>query len=238
MKKIPLFFLVFLLYPSLAFGLPIDVAGQTLDQNDVIYLLSRQMKVDTEVAALAWSEMDPSKKKEFISHISDVLILAEAGKLRGLAFNSEVQRQLKWDSINTLAKAYVDRVKMDWVVDQKTLDSFYRANLTRYTAPQKILARLGRSFLDGEPRWYSLNELPKEIRVALGENMVLGKLPPVLGSGGQTWNIEILEMNGSQVLPLDDVRERVLRDLRSSFLEKELARLRERFSSKIDIDTN
>lgn len=229
MKKIPFVFFMFF-WASTAFGLPLEIAGQVLEQDDMIYLLSRQMNVSTEVAALAWSDMDQTRKAEFIAHATDVLMLAEAGSLRGLAFNQDVRRQLKWDRINTLAKAYVDRVKMDWVIDENTVETFYKKNLSRYSAPERIFAKLGKLSFDGEPRWYQMTELPTEVRSALEEKISLGKFPPVVASDGQIWQLEVLNLGTSRVLPLSAVRERVLRDIRSSFLDKDISRLRERFS--------
>lgn len=239
MKKIFLLFFIFiLLCPSIALGLPINVAGQALDQDDLIYLLSRQMGVDSEIAALAWTEMNPLEKNNFISHVVDVLVLSEAGSLRGLAFNSDVQRQLKWDRVNTLAKAYIDRVKMDWTVDKSDIEDFYRKNVQRYVGPERILARVGSSLLEKNPRWYPLEKLPKDVRQSLNSRLALGKLAPITGSDGQVWYVEVLEIGGSKVIPLDQVREQVIKDIKSSLLDNELARLKERFSVKPGIDIN
>ncbi len=238
MKKMILFFFMFiLLCPPIAFGLPIDVAGQTLDQEDLIYLLSRQMGVEKDVAALAWTEMDQAERGKFLSHVIDVVVLAEAGNLRGLSFNDDVQRQLRWDRINTMAKAYVDRIKMDWILNDKEIKSFYEKNIQRYVAPVKVLARIDNPPMEGTPRWYRMEELPSDVKNALKNRLILGKLPPFVGGDGQVWSVEILEFGVSAPLPLIQVREQVIKDIKSTLLDEELSRLKNRFSVKMGVDT-
>ncbi len=238
MKKMLVFFFMFILFcPPIAFGLPIDVAGQTLDQEDLIYLLSRQMGVEKDVAALAWTEMGQAERENFSSHVVDVLLLAQAGALRGLSFNDDVQRQLRWDRVNTLAKAYVDRIKMDWLIDNKDIESFYKNNLQRYVAPVRVFARVDIPPLDGTPRWYKIGDLPTDVKKALKNRFVLGKLPPFVAGDGQVWSVEILEFDGSAPLPLTQVREQVIKDIRATLLDQELSRLKNRFSVKVGVDT-
>ncbi len=238
MKKMSLLFLMFiLLCPSIAFGLPIDVAGQTLNKEDLIYLLSRQMGVEKDVAALAWTEMDQAEREKFLSHVIDVLILAEAGNLRGLSFNDDVQRQLRWDKINTMAKAYVDRIKIDWILTDNEIEDFYKKNIQRYVAPVKVLARIDNPPLEGIPRWYKMEELPVEVKNALKNSLILGKLPPFIDVDGKVCNVEILEFGVSAPLPLIQVREQVIKDIKSALLEEELSRLKNRFSVKMGVDT-
>lgn len=236
-KRLLLFFVLMLFCPPIAFGLPMYVAGQSLDQDDLVYLLSRQMGVEKDVAALAWTEMSQVEREDFLSHVVDVLILSEAGMLRGLSFNDDVQRQLRWDKINTLAKAYVERVKMEWVIKDKDINNFYKKNIQRYVAPERILARIVTPSLDGTPRWYRMVELPFEVKAALKDNLVLGKLPPFVGDDGRVWNVEILEFGGSVPLPLAQVRDQVLKDIRSTMLDEELTRLKKRFSLNVGVDT-
>lgn len=238
MKKMLLFFFMLILScPPIAFGLPVDVADQSLDREDLIYLLSRQMGVEKEIAALAWTEMSQAEREGFLSHVIDVLVLAEAGALRGLSFNDDVQRQLRWDRVNTMAKAYIDRIKMDWVISDKNIDDFYRKNIQRYVAPERVLASIATPPLESTPRWYKMEELPPDVRNALKNRLILGKLPPFIGGDGQVWNVEILEFGVSVPLPLVQVREQVIKDIRSNLLDEELSRLKKHFSVKMGVDT-
>ncbi len=227
--------------PSVASEVVLDVAGEKVDQEDVIYLLKRQMGVDGDVAAVTWANMDDEQKKEFLSHVEDVVVLAEAGRLRGLSFNPEVRRELRWDEMNVLAKAYVDRISMNWSLDLNFLEAFYRRNLQRYAIPSRILAKIEKVSGDpsgdriavpsGEPSWYMTADLPGDVKDFIVKNFKLGKLPVIEGSDGGLWRVEILRSEGSRTLPFDVVKDRVARDLQADLLAKDLMRLRARFST-------
>jgi len=211
------------------------VGGQEVTEDDLIYLLSRRMDSSLDVAALAWMGMDSKQRKNFISHVEDVLFLSEASRLRGLGLNQDVVRKIRWDGINTLAKVYIDRIALTWDLSEEALRKYYSSNGEKYRAPERVLAEVrhcGGSY-DGnldteEPRWFSLKDVPDVLKDVFFLDLKLGDVPPVLSSDGDLWIARVLEFQGSRVLPFDVVRDRVREDLKGSYLEKELRRLRGR----------
>ncbi|MCF4151125.1 peptidyl-prolyl cis-trans isomerase [Dethiosulfovibrio sp. F2B] len=230
-------FMVVLLISDLVVAEPCisKVGSQKVTEDDLVYLLSRRMDSDLDVAALAWMGMDSKQRKNFVSHVEDVLFLSEASRLKGLGLNRDVVRKIRWDGINTLAKAYVDRISLTWDLSEEALREFYSSNGERYRAPEKVLAEVRYSGdLDdcdiemGEPRWFSLNDVPDALKEFFFVDLKLGDVPPVRSSDGGLWMARVLEFQGSRILPFDVVEDRVKEDLKGAYLEEELRRLRGR----------
>lgn len=243
MRKIGLFLLLLpFLLSAEAQGDPSDGAGGFADKDDFVYLLSRQMDMECDVAAVAWANMDDEQRKDFMSRVEDVLLLAEAGRMKGLSFNPEVSRELKWDEVNVLAKAYVKRLSMNWTLDGPAIEDFYEKKLKNYSLPERIFAKIerdGKELLSwngpefsGTASWYETGKLPGDLKRFLVRDFVLGKLPEFKSEDGSSWKIEILQAQGNCPLPLDTVKDQVKSDLESELLAQDVARLREQLKTK------
>ncbi|PIE54557.1 MAG: hypothetical protein CSA35_05125 [Dethiosulfovibrio peptidovorans] len=215
-----------------------------ISRDDLIYILSKRMGSDRTIAALALDDLSPSQRRSFLTYVGDVVILSEAARLKGLAFNEDVLRQTRWDTVNTLAKAYVDRLALGWDTHTPALLRFYESNTQKYLAPKRVRA-LVRLCADRDeailyrgrekglkPRWYSFEDTPVPLQKAFFQELRMGDIPPVILPDGSVLVVRVLEYQGQQVLPFEFVQDRVRDALQASYLAHELSRLREKITVK------
>ena len=229
-------------YPAVLFADQnlLKVGKETVSEQDLVYLLSRMTDNNLGVAVLALDGLNSAQKNALLEHVKDVLVLAAAAETHGLALSPSVERQIRWDRVNTLAEAYVARVSSKWDLSDKKLKEYYKGHRDRYTRPIRALVRIqkcpdfnsAKKVLDGfwsenTSKWVNDRNVPLEVSNLLFTSSSLGRMAPIKTFDG-VYAVEVLRYEGQTEAPFSLVRNRIIEDLQKEYLALEIRKLKQK----------
>jgi len=89
---------------------PIMKAGtESVTTSDILYLLGQRAGGNEAVAGMIVSGMSAEEKQSFVREIGDLLLVFQAAQLKGIHLEPALAAKVRWDTVNTIAQAYVER---------------------------------------------------------------------------------------------------------------------------------
>ncbi|MCF7936612.1 MAG: peptidylprolyl isomerase [Synergistales bacterium] len=108
------------------------VDSDTLTAREFLYVLSRRTEGQGVISGVVLAGMPRAERAAFLEKVVDAMVLARAAEMEGVAFREDVQRRLKWDRIDTLARAYIERRTEMMDLSIPRLERYYREHEGRY----------------------------------------------------------------------------------------------------------
>ncbi len=127
---------------SAAVQVPVMKVGEeTVTADDLLYLLTQKAGGNEAMAGMVLSGMTLEEKKEFLGDVADLLLVSQAAALKGLQLDPAVAAKLRWDAVNTLAKAYVERLAAGWNMSEKAVRGYFEEHRSNYVTKEAVHVR-------------------------------------------------------------------------------------------------
>jgi hypothetical protein len=227
---------------------PVGIAGaaQWIDDEDAVALLSLGLG-GRDMAAVAWSAMNPSEKQALRDQAALIDSMAQAAEREGLLASPDVERAVRWGKNAFLADAWEKKVTTETDLSDEAVRAFYETNLQRYNVPgavryrhvtypsgqkkaaegaKKSLRKASLDTLKGcvTVDWTEYDVLPPALAGALG-SAPLGKvMGPVEVPGGHVL-YEVLERRKEEPTLFEKCRDQVKSDLIQIAIKEKLESL-------------
>jgi len=121
---------------------PVMKAGtESVTTSDILYLLGQKAGGNEAVAGMLVSGMSAEEKQSFVREIGDLLLVFQAARLKGIQYDPTVAAKVRWDSVNTIAQAYVEREAMKWDLSEKALKAHFQAHEAGYAVKEAVYVR-------------------------------------------------------------------------------------------------
>lgn len=121
---------------------PVMKAGtESVTTSDILYLLGQKAGGNEAVAGMLVSGMSAEEKQSFVREIGDLLLVFQAARLKGIQYDPAVAAKVRWDSVNTIAQAYVEREAMKWDLSEKALKAHFQAHEADYAVKEAVYVR-------------------------------------------------------------------------------------------------
>ncbi len=117
------------------------VGGEAVSEDDLLYLLTQKAGGNEAMAGMVLSGMTLEEKKDFLKDIADLLLVSQAAALKGIQLDPAVAAKLRWDAVNTLAKAYVERMAAGWNMSEKAVRGYFEAHRSNYATKEAVHVR-------------------------------------------------------------------------------------------------
>jgi peptidyl-prolyl cis-trans isomerase C len=117
------------------------VGGDSVSEDDLLYLLTQKAGGNEAVAGMVLSGMTLEEKKDFLKDIADLLLVSQAAARKGIQLDPGVAAKLRWDAVNTLAKAYVERMSAGWDLNEKAIKKYFEAHRENYITKEAVHVR-------------------------------------------------------------------------------------------------
>jgi peptidyl-prolyl cis-trans isomerase C len=141
-------------------ALRVGTEDVTLD--DLLYLLTQKAGGNEAMAGMVASRMSMEEKRDFLKDIGDLLLVFQAGQLKGVQLEPAVAAKLRWDAVNTVAKAYVEKQAAGWDMSEKALRAYFEAHKADYSVKEAVHVRHILVESEAEARTLLLNALAGE----------------------------------------------------------------------------
>ncbi len=115
--------------------------GESVTGDDLLFLLTQKTGGNESMAGMVLSRMSMEEKKDFLKDVSDLLLVFQAAQAKGLQLDPGVAAKLRWDSVNTLAQAYIGKVASGWDMSEKAIRAYFEAHKANYAVKEAVHAR-------------------------------------------------------------------------------------------------
>jgi Parvulin-like peptidyl-prolyl isomerase len=68
-------------------------------------------------------------------------LVFQAAQLKGLHLNPGVAAKIRWDAVNTMAQAYVEKEAAGWDMGEKAMRGYFEAHKANYSVKEAVHAR-------------------------------------------------------------------------------------------------
>lgn len=127
---------------SAAEQVPVMKAGaESVTAGDLLYLMTQKTQGNEAMAGMVISQMSMDEKKDFLKDIGDLLLVYQAAQLKGLHLNPGVAAKIRWDAVNTVAQAYVEKEAAGWDMGEKALRAYFETHRANYAVKEAVHAR-------------------------------------------------------------------------------------------------
>ncbi len=99
---------------------------ESVTTSDILYLLGQRAGGNEAVAGMIVSGMSAEEKQSFVREIGDLLLVFQAAQLKGIHLEPALAAKVRWDTVNTIAQAYVEREASGWDLAKKALKAYFR----------------------------------------------------------------------------------------------------------------
>ena len=121
---------------------PIMKAGtESVTTSDILYLLGQRAGGNEAVAGMIVSGMSSEEKQSFVREIGDLLLVFQAARLKGIQLEPAVAAKVRWDAVNTIAQAYVEKEAQRWDLGEKALKAHFQAHEADYAVKEAVFVR-------------------------------------------------------------------------------------------------
>jgi peptidyl-prolyl cis-trans isomerase C len=121
---------------------PVMKAGtERVTADDLLFLLTQKAGGNEAMAGMVASRMTIEEKKDFLKDIGDLLLVFQAAQLKGLHLNPGVAAKIRWDAVNTMAQAYVEKEAAGWDMGEKAMRGYFEAHKANYSVKEAVHAR-------------------------------------------------------------------------------------------------
>lgn len=117
------------------------VGTESVTADDLMYLLTQKAQGNEAMAGMVASRMTIEEKKDFLKDIGDLLLVFQAAQLKGLHLNPGVAAKIRWDAVNTMAQAYVEKEAAGWDMGEKAMRGYFEAHKANYAVKEAVHAR-------------------------------------------------------------------------------------------------
>jgi peptidyl-prolyl cis-trans isomerase C len=117
------------------------VGEEAVTADDLLYLLTQKAGGNEAMAGMVLSGMTLEEKKEVLTDVADLLLVSQAAALKGLQLDPAVAAKLRWDAVNTMAKAYVEKVAAGWNMTEKAVRGFFEEHRANYATKEAVHVR-------------------------------------------------------------------------------------------------
>lgn len=121
---------------------PIMKAGsESVTTSDLLYLLGQKAGGNEAVAGMLVSGMSAEEKQSFVREIGDLLLVFQAARLKGIHLDPAVAAKVRWDAVNTIAQAYVEKEAQRWDLSERALRAHFQAHEGDYAVKEAVYVR-------------------------------------------------------------------------------------------------
>lgn len=121
---------------------PVMKAGtESVTADDLMFLLTQKAGGNEAMAGMVASRMTIEEKKDFLKDIGDLLLVFQAAQLKGLHLNPGVAAKIRWDTVNTMAQAYVEKEAAGWDMGEKAIRGYFEAHKANYAVKEAVHVR-------------------------------------------------------------------------------------------------
>ena len=117
------------------------VGTESVSADDLMYLLTQKAGGNEAMAGMVFSGMSVEDKKDFLKDVADLLLVFQAAQARGIQLSPAVAAKLRWDAVNTMAQAYVEKQAAGWNMSEKAMRSYFEAHNANYAVKEAVHVR-------------------------------------------------------------------------------------------------
>ena len=118
-----------------------QVGQETITDGDLRFILSQHANGNEAMAMIMMAQMSEEEKIDFVSQITDALLLAQAAQRKGYQLEDSVARRLRWDAIQTLSQAYMTQVAGNWDLSEKAMETYYETHRDEFVQNEAVHVR-------------------------------------------------------------------------------------------------
>ncbi len=118
-----------------------QVGSETVTDGDLRFILSQHANGNEAMAMIMMAQMSEEEKLDFVTQITDALLLAQAAQRKGYQLDEGVARRLRWDAIQTLSQAYMAQVAAGWDLSEKAMEAYYAAHEADFVQNEAVHVR-------------------------------------------------------------------------------------------------
>lgn len=122
-------------------GPVITVGNEKVEESEMIRLIVEQAGANEMMTPFVLAQMPMEDRDSFAEQMIMALVLSEAAKTKGLHLDPAVASQLRWNSVNILAKAYVASLAAKWDLGRPVLEEWFAEHKQDYSAPESARVR-------------------------------------------------------------------------------------------------
>ncbi len=119
----------------------VQVGDETVTVDELRYILSQHTDGNEAAAGAMMAQMSSDEKVEFLKQIADALLLAREAQRTGVQLEPAVAYKLRWDSVNTLAQAYLGKISTGWDMSPEKMKAWYEAHKEDYVSEDSVKVR-------------------------------------------------------------------------------------------------
>lgn len=117
------------------------IGAESVTADDLLFLLTQKTQGNEAMAGMVVSQMSMEEKKDFLKDLGDLLLVFQAAQSKGLQLSPAVAAKLRWDSVNTLAQAYIEKMASGWDMSEKAIRGYFEANKANYAVKEAVQVR-------------------------------------------------------------------------------------------------
>lgn len=117
------------------------IGAESVTADDLLFLLTQKTQGNEAMAGMVVSQMSMEEKKDFLKDLGDLLLVYQAARSKGLQLSPAVAAKLRWDSVNTLAQAYIEKMASGWDMSEKAIRGYFEANKANYAVKEAVQVR-------------------------------------------------------------------------------------------------
>ena len=118
-----------------------QVNDETITEGDLRYVLSQHTNGNEAMAMIMMAQMSPQEKLEFVSQITDALLLSQAALRKGYQFDPAVARKIRWDTVQVLSQAYMRHAAQSWDLSEEALKAHYEEHAQAFIQTEAVHVR-------------------------------------------------------------------------------------------------
>lgn len=244
----------------------LTVGGMSFSEGEIVRLLMESSGGNEIMAAMLLAQSSLDDRQEILDQVADAALFAEAAKGEGLDLNAEVAFQIKWQTMQILAQAYFDKAAQTWDYSAEAVRRYYDAHKAEFvqreavkaahilteTESDAIMAQLeAHSDFAATAQKYSrdpntarnggdLGWVEKGQLVAPVEQAVMAGAPgQIVGPVQSEFGWHVIQVGGrrqNRQLTYEEAEQQAIQSLHTSCIERELEKLRKKYSVIIDVD--
>lgn len=118
-----------------------QVGQEAVTDGDLRFILSQHANGNEAMAMIMMAQMSEEEKLDFVTQITDALLLAQAAQRKGYQLDDAVARRLRWDAVQTLSQAYMAQVAAGWDLSEKAMEAYYEAHEADFVQNEAVHVR-------------------------------------------------------------------------------------------------